>query len=83
MPYDGPGVYRHYKGGTYRVLGMVLNENNKQPMVLYHDTLLLKDEVFMAPPGRVWVRPLDNFNEVVNGVGGTVADGTPRFTRIG
>lgn len=28
--YDGPGRYRHYKGGEYEVLGLAIREETKQ-----------------------------------------------------
>lgn len=34
--YDGPGIYRHYKGGHYRVLGIAKNEATGQLTVVYH-----------------------------------------------
>lgn len=36
MPYDGPGVYLHYKGGFYRVLGVGRMEATHEKVVIYH-----------------------------------------------
>lgn len=36
MSYDGPGEYRHYKGGTYTVLGVGEHETTGAKLVVYH-----------------------------------------------
>jgi hypothetical protein len=36
MMYGGPGIYRHYKGGHYRVLGVARHESNGAKLVIYH-----------------------------------------------
>lgn len=63
------GRYRHYKGGEYRVLGVVRHSESLAPLVLYaplyHDTGL-------------WVRPYAMFLETVLHEGRTV----PRFTLV-
>jgi hypothetical protein len=65
-----PGLYRHYKGGQYRVLGTVRHSETLEPMTLYQ-----------ALYGRqgLWVRPAAMFAErvVIEGVS------RPRFARIG
>lgn len=30
MPYQGPGIYEHYKGGFYEVLGLAVREETLQ-----------------------------------------------------
>jgi len=64
------GLYRHYKGGLYRVLGTVRHSEDLQPMTLYQ--ALYGDQ-------GLWVRPAAMFAEVVS-FNGLVQ---PRFTRIG
>lgn len=67
--YALPGVYRHKKGGLYRVLGLAQHEGSGEQFVLYHP-------VEVAPEGiRYWVRPRADFDDVT--------DGVPRFQRIG
>lgn len=35
MSYDGPGVYRHYKGGLYGAIGVAEHETTGQKTVIY------------------------------------------------
>jgi hypothetical protein len=64
------GLYQHYKGGRYRVLGTVRHSEDLQPMTLYQ-----------ALDGKqsLWVRPAAMFTEVAPFNGQIQA----RFTRIG
>ena len=89
--YTGPGVYEHYKGGRYRVLGLGMREATKES---------LEQDIFVAyeplTPGsilegtdcRFWLRQIDNFNDSVDIPQGTTAhagsggDIVPRFRRI-
>ena len=64
------GLYRHYKGGLYRVLGTVRHSEDLQPMTLY---LALYGE-----QGQ-WVRPAAMFADVAEFNGKVQA----RFERIG
>jgi len=50
-----PGIYRHYKGGHYFVLGMATHSETEESFVLYADSY-----------GRHWVRPLKMFTEDVD-----------------
>jgi hypothetical protein len=34
--YEGPGIYQHYKGGYYRVLGVAKHESTGAKTVIYH-----------------------------------------------
>ena len=63
------GLYKHYKGGMYRVLGTVRHSEDLQPMTLY--------QALYGEQG-LWVRPAAMFLETV------VIDGVtqPRFTLI-
>ena len=60
------GVYKHYKGNEYRVLGIATHSENLEKMVVYQ---ALYGEY------EIWVRPISMWNELVdvNGVK------TPRF----
>jgi len=53
------GVYRHFKGKLYFVHEVVLNVENDEPAptVLY--------EALYGKPGRLFVRSLANFTEIV------------------
>ena len=65
-----PGLYRHYKGGEYQVLGVVRHSESLEPMVLYR------------PLGRDvgdWVRPFAMFLETVEHQGQRVL----RFSPVG
>jgi hypothetical protein len=64
------GLYRHYKGGQYRVLGTVRHSEDLQPMTLY--------QALYGEKG-LWVRPAAMFAEVAE-FNGKVQ---PRFERIG
>jgi hypothetical protein len=65
-----PGLYRHYKGRDYRVLGLARHSETLEPHVVY--------QALYGEHG-LWVRPAGMFLETVN-----LADRTvPRFARIG
>ena len=64
------GLYRHYKGGQYRVLGTVRHSESLEPMTLY--------QALYGQQG-LWVRPAAMFSENVD-IDGQVQ---PRFTRVG
>ena len=61
------GLYRHYKGGMYEVVGTVRHSEDLSPMTLYRA---------LYGEHGLWVRPAAMFNEMV------VIDGInqPRFT---
>lgn len=63
------GLYRHYKGDRYRVLGLVRHSETLEVMVLY--------QALHGAKG-LWVRPRAMFLEYVEQGGSTLA----RFTRI-
>jgi hypothetical protein len=65
-----PGLYRHYKGGQYRVIGTARHSETLEPMTLY--------QALYGPQG-LWVRPAVMFGESVRIDGVT----RPRFERIG
>ncbi|MFA6514346.1 MAG: nucleotide exchange factor GrpE [Patescibacteria group bacterium] len=51
------GIYRHYKGGEYKVINEVINTENQEAMVVYQD---ISDE------NKIWVRPKSIFLESVD-----------------
>ena len=63
-----PGLYRHYKGMMYEVVGTVRHSESLEPMTLYRA---------LYGERGLWVRPAGMFNEEV------VIDGVrqPRFAR--
>lgn len=65
-----PGLYRHYKGHDYRVLGLARHSETLEPLVVY--------QALYGESG-LWVRPHTMFLESVNHGGRTV----PRFTPVG
>jgi hypothetical protein len=65
--YRGPGIYRHYKGGVYNVIGLAIREESKEDWIT---------EVVYEPlsPGSLlekidgvtyWTRMLEDFNSDV------------------
>lgn len=61
-----PGIYRHYKGSLYEVLGTARHSESDEPLVVYR---ALYGEY------GLWLRPLDMFVETVTKQGLT----QPRF----
>ena len=64
-----PGLYRHYKGNFYEVVGTVRHSESLEPMTLYRA---------LYGERGLWVRPAAMFNEEV------VIDGVrqPRFVHV-
>lgn len=65
-----PGIYRHFKGNLYRVIGIANHSETLEPMVVYQALYGAKE---------LWVRPASMWNETIdkNGYRG------PRFQYIG
>ncbi len=68
-PPIGTGLYRHYKGGRYEVLGLVRHSETLEVMVLYRA---------LYGEHGLWVRPRAMFEEQVQVDGAMVA----RFARL-
>lgn len=66
------GMYQHFKGGKYRVLGVAKHSETFEEMVVY-------EALYDNPRSKLWVRPLSMFLEEVE------RDGIkqPRFKYIG
>ncbi|HSP58329.1 MAG TPA: DUF1653 domain-containing protein [Halomonas sp.] len=62
-----PGIYSHYKGPLYEVLGLAYHSETEEPLVVYR--ALYGDY-------GLWVRPLAMFTETVEVQGEPV----PRFS---
>lgn len=65
-----PGLYRHHKGGLYRVLFLARHSETEEELVVYR--------ALYGEKGY-WVRPLALFLEPVEVDGRRV----PRFERVG
>lgn len=66
-----PGLYKHYKGMKYLVLGTALHSETMEPLVVY---VSLYDNDRSA----MWVRPAAMFAEMVEVDGQKV----PRFEKL-
>lgn len=68
------GLYKHYKGKLYLVIGVGKHSKSLQDLVIYQ--ALYDDKKFGK--NCLWVRPLDNFLENI------IIDGqsVPRFLKI-
>lgn len=67
-----PGaIYRHFRGQTYRIHGVVRHSETLEEMVLYE--ALYENEL-----GKMWVRPIAMFFEAVEHEGKMV----PRFAQL-
>ena len=66
------GLYEHYKGNKYRVLGLVKHSETLETHVYY-------ECLYENPEGKLWVRPLKMFCEEVEVQGRLV----PRFKHLG
>lgn len=60
------GVYRHFKGGLYEVIGIAKDSETQEPLVVYRA---------LYGSGDLWVRPVGMFQERVTVDG----DDVPRF----
>lgn len=65
-----PGLYRHYKGNEYRVVGLARHSETLEPMVVYEA---------LYGEGGLWVRPAGMFLEEIEIEGNLL----PRFKRVG
>ena len=70
-----PGIYLHYKGNKYEVLGRAMHSETREPMVVYRQLYASPG----YPEGSLWVRPEAMFAETV------IVDGreAPRFRFLG
>ena len=49
-------LYRHYKGGIYRIVALALEESSGESVVVYES---------VSEPEKIWTRPLSVFTEEV------------------
>ncbi len=64
-----PGLYRHYKGRDYRVLGLARHSETLEPLVVY--------QALYGEHG-LWVRPVAMFTEMIEHGGKRL----PRFAAV-
>lgn len=65
------GIYEHYKGGRYQVIGIARHSETEESLVVYRP---------LYGEGGLWVRPLDMFAATI-----VTRDGhqQPRFAFLG
>jgi len=70
------GIYKHYKGNYYRVLGEARHSETEQWLVVYSP---------VDTPDSLWVRPRDMFLEdvVINPENDDDSLRVPRFAFVG
>ena len=54
------GIYRHYKGNLYRVIGIANHSETLEEMVVYQP---------LYGEQKLWVRPLHMWDNVIDGAG--------------
>ncbi len=69
------GIYEHFKGGRYEVMGVARYSETLEEMVLYKH---LDDPSTSSGQSKLWVRPLAMFLETVERDGKQI----PRFKFI-
>ena len=52
-----PGIYRHFKGNRYEVIGLANHSETMEPMVVYRA---------LYGERGLWVRPASMWNEIVD-----------------
>lgn len=67
-----PGIYKHFKGGKYKVIGVAKHSETLENLVVY-------EALYDNKTSKLWVRPAAMFLENVDRGGIT----QPRFTFIG
>lgn len=53
------GIYRHFKGGIYEVVGVAIHTETQDGLVLY--------KYVNNPHNIIWARPIKMWNDEVNG----------------
>ena len=85
MSYEGPGRYRHYKGGEYDVIGVGQHESTGARLVIYTSRSEAHAAELEGRGADAWLRPLNNedgpdaWNELASEYS---QPGVERFVRI-
>ena len=66
------GIYRHYKGNHYQIIGIARHSETLEELVVYK-------ALYQSEGQNLWVRPLSMFIEIIEFNGNK----TPRFEYIG
>lgn len=66
-----PGIYRHYKGNLYEVLGLARHSESLEELIVYK-------ALYQAEGENLWVRPASMFCETLLVEGKSV----PRFQKL-
>ena len=61
------GVYRHYKGGLYEVLGNAVHTETGEKLVIYRPVGVIS---------KMWARPESMWNDYI------VSEDVKRFTKV-
>jgi hypothetical protein len=78
--YEGPGLYRHYKGGYYRAIGIAEHESMGTRMVIYH-SYDIEHDISRATRGiNFMARPLNA--EDGEDAWNVYVDDKPRFVKL-
>ena len=68
-----PGLYRHFKGNQYEVVGVARHSETEEPYVVYKACY---------GDGGLWIRPLEMFAGLVDKEKYPEVEQTYRFERI-
>lgn len=52
------GIYQHFKGMKYRVIGVAKHSETLEDMVIY-------EALYDNPVAKIWVRPAKMFTEII------------------
>jgi hypothetical protein len=58
-----PGIYKHYKGNLYQVLGLARHSETEEWLVVYQ--ALYGEKGFWVRPLTLWLEPVSNNAETV------------------
>lgn len=59
MSYNGPGVYRHYKGGLFDAVGVAEHESTGQRFIIYKSRSIEYNAERLARGADLIARPAD------------------------
>ncbi|MFT6876525.1 MAG: hypothetical protein ACI9XK_001950 [Granulosicoccus sp.] len=60
-----PGIYRHYKGNLYQVLGLARHSETEESLVVYQ--ALYGEKGYWLRPLTLWLDPVNNSADAANG----------------